>query len=86
MNATTIRNIVTLVVLVVWVANFILAATIESYEVSESVNAIFAAIVTGNFIANHREENREVIKELKQKRRSSKGTDDDTGDTDDSGL
>lgn len=85
MNATTIRNIVTLVVLVVWVANFILAAMIESYDVSESVNAIFAAIVTGNFIANHREENREVIKEIKQKRRSNQDAD-DNGDADGSGL
>jgi hypothetical protein len=51
-----LRHAVVVVVLVVWVANFVASLTVTGYEPSESINAIFMAVV-GGALALGRKEN-----------------------------
>lgn len=42
-----IRNVIIIVVTGVWVTNFVLVATVDTYNPSEAINAIFMGIVGG---------------------------------------
>ena len=48
------RTVVIWVITAVWVLNFILAWRVQDYQVSESVNAIFMAIITATFVSSSR--------------------------------
>lgn len=48
------RTVVIWVVTFIWVLNFFLGWLVKDYEVSESVNAVFFAIITATFVSNAR--------------------------------
>jgi hypothetical protein len=68
------RTVIIWVITCVWVLNFILAWRVPNYQGSESVNAIFMAIITATFVSGsrRREEVERKVSEEKKKRRESK--------------
>lgn len=46
------RTVVIWVVTFIWVLNFFLGWLVKDYQVSESVNAVFFAIITATFVSN----------------------------------
>jgi hypothetical protein len=68
------RTVIIWIITCVWVLNFILAWRVQDYQGSESVNAIFMAIITATFVSGsrRREEVERKVSEEKKKRRDSK--------------
>lgn len=64
------RTVIVWVITLVWVLNFILSWRVEDYRGSESVNAIFMAIITATFVsgARRREDAERKIDEKKNKK------------------
>lgn len=67
------RTVIVWVITVVWVLNFILAWRVKDYQGSESVNAIFMAIITATFVsgARRREEAERKADEKKKDTKES---------------
>lgn len=55
----TTRTVVIAVVTAVWVLNFVLGLTVNSYSPSESINGVFMVIVGGLFALRERDDSKD---------------------------
>lgn len=68
------RTAIVWIITSLWVLNFILAWRVDDYKGSESVNAIFMAVITATFVsgARRREEVEREVEDDKKKPKRTK--------------